>query len=222
MPMDSKGVFITFEGVDKAGKSTQIRLLKERLEAQGLTVVCTREPGGTRLGETLRDIVMQFRDERMAPEAELMLFAASRAQLLRQFVWPELEAGHAVLCDRFADSTTAYQGYARGMDLEFIHKLNDYTLGGRWPDLTILLDLDARQGFSRLHRVQAESGAGNDRFEDEGTAFQERVRQGFLEIARRNPSRVAVVAAARPVEEVAADVWRHVAAKLEGRANGAE
>ena len=208
------GLFITFEGVDKAGKSTQIRLLRQRLEERGRTVVCTREPGGTALCERIRELVMQFRQENISSEAELMLFSASRAQLLRQLVWPELEKGHVVLCDRFADSTTAYQGYARGMDLEFIRRLNDYTLGGRWPDLTILLDLDARQGLDRLQNVQAATHVENDRFEDEGCSFQERVRRGFLEIARQEPGRVAVVPAAQPIETVAAAVWEKVRAIL--------
>jgi len=212
-----KGLFITFEGVDKAGKSTQIRLLRQRLEERGYTVLCTREPGGTELCERIRELVMQFKQENIASEAELMLFSASRAQLLRQLVWPELEKGHVVLCDRFADSTTAYQGYARWMDLEFIRTLNNYTLGGRWPDLTILLDLDARKGLDRLQDVQAATHVENDRFEDEGTAFQERVRKGFLEIARQEPGRIAVVPAAQPIDAVAAAVWERVQPILPSR-----
>ena len=123
-----KGIFITFEGLDKAGKSTQIKLLAEHLRQKGHNVVCTREPGGTPLGEDVRSLVMKNRAEAISDEAELLLFSASRAQLLRTLVWPELEKGSVVLCDRFADSTTAYQGHARGMDIGFIRSLNEFTL----------------------------------------------------------------------------------------------
>ena len=148
--MNMSGLFITFEGLDKAGKTTQIARLAARLEQRGYTVTSTREPGGTPLCEEIRQLLMKKQSEKLVDEAELLLFSASRAQLLRERIWPELAAGHVVLCDRFADSTTAYQGYARGMDLEFIHKLNDYTLGGRWDttplswkDRTLLADIPA-------------------------------------------------------------------------------
>ncbi len=204
------GIFITFEGLDKAGKSTQISLLAQRLQAAGRTVFVTREPGGTPLCEELRNLVMQFKTEHIADESELLLFAASRAQLVRQRIWPELEAGHVVLCDRFADSTLAYQGYARGLDLDFIRKLNDFALGGRWPDRTILLDLTVEESFSRLAKVLAGHEADSDRFEDERQRFHQKVREGFLAQAAAFPERIKAIPATQSVEAIAEQIWSHV------------
>ena len=208
------GIFITFEGVDKAGKSTQIQKLAEHFRQLGREVLCTREPGGTPLCEELRDLVMKRRQEGISSETELLLFSASRAQLLREVIWPALERNAVVLCDRFADSTTAYQGYARGMDQEFIRHLNAFALAGRWPDMTILLDLTVEESFKRLDRVLQETASDSDRFEVEGRRFHEAVRNGFLQIAKENPRRVVVFSAANSVEKIADDIWNAVSGRF--------
>ena len=201
------GLFITFEGADKAGKSTQILQLEKRLLASGRPVLRTREPGGTPLGEELRNLVMQCRKERIADETELLLFAASRAQLLRETIWPALQEGKTVLCDRFADSTTAPQGYARGMDMDFLERLHGFTVDNRWPDLTFLLDLPVEEGFRRLRQVLQETAAPGDRFEEEGRLFHQRVREGFLQVARKFPGRFVVLDAMRPADELSQEIW---------------
>jgi len=208
------GIFITFEGVDKAGKSTQIQRLAEHFRALGREVLCTREPGGTPLCEELRGLVMKRRAEGIADATELLLFSASRAQLLREVVWPALERNAVVLCDRFADSTTAYQGYARGMDRTFIKQLNEFALAGRWPDMTILLDLTVEESFKRLDHVLKETAIDSDRFEVEGRRFHEAVRNGFLEIAKENSQRFAVFSAAKSVDELADEIWKTVSGRF--------
>ncbi len=207
-------LFITFEGLDKAGKSTQIRLLEQRLRDSGRQVLCTREPGGTALGEDIRALVMKNRQEVISDETELLLFAASRAQLLRETIWPALERGAVVLCDRFADSTVAYQGYARGMDLEFLRRLNSFTLQDRWPDLTFLLDLTVEESFRRLGRVLQETAAESDRFEIQGQSFHQKVRQGFLDAAQENPERIRRIDATLPLQEIADRIWDAVQERL--------
>lgn len=189
------GFFISFEGIEGAGKSTQSRLLAEALRGHGRQVLETREPGGTPLGEELRRLVKHGPGPvAVAPETELLLMCASRAQLVRQVILPFLETGGIVLCDRFADSTTAYQGHGRGLDLDLIRRLHDVTTGGCWPDLTILLDLEVRTGLGRAHRRAAELPV--DRFEAEAATFHQRVRDGFLLLARAEPRRFRVFAAA--------------------------
>ncbi|MBO4619315.1 MAG: dTMP kinase [Victivallales bacterium] len=208
------GLFITFEGLDKAGKTTQIARLATRLERLGHTVFSTREPGGTPLCEEIRQILMKKQSERLVDEAELLLFSASRAQLLREKLWPELDAGHIVLCDRFADSTTAYQGYARGMDLEFIRQLNAYAIGNRWPDLTLFLDLTVEESFKRLGKVLDTTKAEVDRFEIESRRFYEQVRKGFLELAAGHPERIVTLDATQSVEELDEQIWKIVQKRL--------
>lgn len=208
------GLFITFEGVDKAGKSTQIKKLAERFRNLGRNVLCTREPGGTPIGEELRELVMKNRQEKISDETELLLFSASRAQLLRERIWPALNEDTVVLCDRFADSTTAYQGYARGMDLDFIKRLNNFALGNRWPDMTILLDLTVDESFARLDNVLKSTAAASDRFEIEGRKFHEKVRNGFLAIAEENPQRFAVISAAQSVDAISEQIWEAVQNRL--------
>ena len=208
------GLFITFEGLDKAGKTTQIARLAQRLERLGYTVTATREPGGTALCEEIRQLLMKKQSERLVDEAELLLFSASRAQLLRERLWPELDAGHIVLCDRFADSTTAYQGYARGMDLEFIRQLNAYAVGNRWPDLTIFLDLTVEESFKRLGKVLDTTQPQVDRFESESGNFYEKVRKGFLELAAGHPERIVTLDATHSVEELDEQIWKIVQKRL--------
>ncbi len=205
----SGGLLITFEGPDKAGKSTQLKLLAESLRNRGYKVTETREPGGTPLGEEIRRLVLQFKHESIADEAELLLFGASRAQLVRKLIEPELLQGNIVLCDRFADSTTAYQGEARGLNLDFIRAMHEFSLGGRWPDLTFFLDLDVNESFRRLRKVKPDI-LNDDRFEEEGRNFHQDVRNGFLKLARENPQRIRHLDATRGISELAEQILQEV------------
>lgn len=201
------GFFVTFEGPEGAGKTTQIELLNRVLSARGYAVTVTREPGGTRLGERLRELIKHFDDpEGVAPEAELLLFGASRAQHVRLVIGPHLARGGIVLCDRFADSTTVYQGLARGLDPAFIAAMHRFTLGTRWPDLTFVMDLDVDAGFERARQRQLAAPGPADRIEAESRPFHEAVRRGFLELAAREPGRVRVIAAAAAPDVVHARI----------------
>lgn len=214
--MKPRGKFITLEGPEGSGKSTHARLLVDRFRSGGHSVVATREPGGTPLGESIRGLLQHDAGgEGMASETELLLFMASRAQLVSQVIRPALINGHSVVCDRFADSTTAYQGYARGCDIEKILALSDMATGGLTPDLTILLDVDVKAAFERLRQRNLKNGVEKDRIEREALAFHERVRAGYLDLARRWPGRIRVVDAARDPDVVQADIWglvKHVIA----------
>lgn len=208
------GRFITFEGGEGAGKSTQIARLRARLEERGVAVLTTREPGGTPLGERIRQLLVTGEPGGMAPPTELLLMAAARAEHLERVIRPALARGSWVLCDRFADSTTAYQGYGRQLPLGAVAELNHWVLQGFRPHRTLLLDLDPVLGIARSHgRDHAET-----RFEREAAAFHQRVREGFLAIARAEPGRVRVVDAAAPLEAVAAAIWEGVAPLLAGDA----
>ncbi len=171
-----------------------MRLLKEYLEGRGASVLALREPGGTVLGERVRSILLTEGDEEIDPRAELFLYEACRAQLVAKVILPALRAGRIVLSDRFTDSTLAYQGYGRGLDAGRIVSVNDFATGGLTPDLTFLLDLGVEAGLTRaMARMDGRAGAREDRFEREEAAFHERVRNGFLEIARREAERVRVI-----------------------------
>jgi len=190
------GFFITFEGPEGAGKTTQIVRLQEALARRGYDVCVTREPGGTALGERLRDLIKHFDDpEGVTPEAELLLFGASRAQHLRLRIEPHLARGGVVLCDRFADSTTVYQGIARGLDPDFIAAMHRFTIGRRWPDLTIVLDLDVDVGRERARQRGRLAPGPADRIEAEARPFHEAVRNGFLALAATAPERFRVIPA---------------------------
>ena len=204
------GLFVTFEGPEGSGKTTQIKMLAERLTEQEYEVVVTREPGGTILGEHIRKLLIEFDEEDIADEAELLLFGASRAQHMRRKILPCLKRGGIVLCDRFVDSTTAYQGYARKLDFGFIQNLHAFSLCGRWPDLTFVLDIDVDTSYQRMHKRYANSTPVNDRIEAESRAFHTAVREGFLDIAKKNPGRVKVIDANRLPEIIAADLWWEV------------
>ncbi len=196
------GLFITFEGPEGSGKTTQVRLLAEYLASRGKMTLVTREPGGTPLAEQLRAMTKDFNGpETMHNETELLLMEAARAQHVRERIRPALQAGKAVICDRFADSTTAYQGGARGIDPAAIERLNKFAMAECVPDLTIYLDLPPEAGFTRT-RTRPETAGKYDRFEEENLEFHRRVRTTFQEIARREPERVRTVAADRPVEQV--------------------
>lgn len=197
-PSIVSGYFISFEGGEGCGKSTQIQRLADSLKAQGHSVLMTREPGGTPLGEALRDLLQHNpAGEQMVPEAELLLFAASRAQLAREIIQPALQAGQIVLCDRYLDSTTVYQGVARKLDPQAVAAINNFAVGSVRPDRTFLLDLDPEIG---LDRVRARSGGTLDRMEDQASTFFQAVRQGFLNLAESDPKRIQVIDASQTVE----------------------
>lgn len=192
--MGKKGLFITFEGADGCGKTTQLNLLAEYLIAQGKDVVITREPGSKGLGVKLREILLNY-DGEVAPECESFLFLADRAQHIATIVKPAIEAGKIVLCDRHTDSTVAYQGYGRGLDLDRINYLNKIATNGIKPDLTLVFDVDIKTSMKRV-------GTEKDRMESGGDIFFNKVRNGYLEIAKLEPERVKVLDAARSIEEI--------------------
>ena len=208
----TRGRFITLEGPEGAGKSTQAAMLISKLESRGLEVVYTREPGGTRLGEAIRGI-LQFdaAGESPCPESEVLLFEASRAQLVRRLILPSLDRGAWVVCDRFADSTTAYQGFGRAFPVEMMETLNQFAIGPAVPDMTLLFDINVSLGLQRCAKRQHGQPAPLDRIESETLEFHERVRQGYLALARRYPSRFRLIDAMRDVSSVSSDVWSAVA-----------
>lgn len=209
--MTTRGRFITFEGPEGGGKSTHIKRLADRLKAAGLDVLVTREPGGTPTGEAIRGLIQHdHAGESVCPEAELLLFEASRAQLVRTVIRPALQRGAWVLCDRFADSTTAYQGYGRGFDLDTILVLNQVAMGDCVPDLTLLMDIDVQSGRERLAQRNLALNTTSDRIEREAAEFHERVRAGFLALARRWPDRIKVINVMREPDAVAAEIWEQV------------
>lgn len=199
-----RGRFITFEGSEGCGKSTQIARFVTWLREQGHEVLVTREPGGTGVGEKIRHLLQHDPDcADLTAESELLLFAASRAQLVRERILPSLEAGTWVVADRFCDSTTVYQGVGRGIDVEAVRRINEFAVGPAIPDLTFLLDLDAATGHARA--IAASAGA-HDRMEALPLAFFESVRQGYLDLAAREPERIAVIDASASVDEVFAQL----------------
>ena len=186
--------FITFEGIEGCGKTTQLRRLAARLEASGHAVLSTREPGGCPIADQVRGILLNADNSAMAPMAELLLYAAARAQHVAEVVTPALASGKVVLCDRFTDATVAYQGFARGLDFDVIDRLNRLATGGVRPDVTLLLDCPVEVGLGRAHaRISSTTGAKEERFELESLQFHERVRNGYLELAHREPQRFIVV-----------------------------
>lgn len=202
------GRFITFEGIEGCGKSTQIRRLAGRLNAGGIETLLTREPGGTATGEAIRNLLQHdAAGEPPVDRAELLLFTASRAQLMDRVILPALLNGQWVLCDRFIDSTLAYQGYARGMDIGTLQRINAFAVYDRMPDLTVLLDLEVERGFERLAERYADGGAAHDRFEREALDFHQRVREGYRQLAAREPDRFRLIDSDRPVETVAEEIW---------------
>ena len=205
--MERKALFITFEGPEGAGKSTQIKLLKEYLESLGRQVLVTREPGGTPLAEDFRNIVKHYQgEEPLFPATELLLFEAARTQHTNYVIAPALKSGTIVLCDRFADSTEAYQGAGRSLDMDFLLKLNNFAMAGCKPDLTLLFDLPIEVGMERARARVAHIADHNDRLEAEKMDFHQRVRDSFLAIARREPERVKVLDATQSIEELFAVV----------------
>lgn len=190
----SKGLFITFEGADGCGKTTQIKLLDEYLRSKGFKTLLTREPGAKGLGEKLREILLNYNGE-VSPVCESFLFLADRAQHIDCIIKPAIESGVIVLCDRHTDSTVAYQGYGRGLDINRIRELNKIAVGSVSPDLTIVFDVDVETSMKRV-------GKEKDRMESAGVEFFERVRNGFLEIAKQEPDRVKVIDSTKSIESI--------------------
>lgn len=207
----SRGRFITFEGGEGAGKSTQLARLAARLRGAGREVVTTREPGGSPGAEEIRSLLVTGAAERWSPVTETLLMYAARRDHVERVIRPALGRGAVVLCDRFADSTRAYQGAGGGAGADFIADLERHVLDGLWPDLTLILDMPVEAGLAR-----AAARGGEARFESKGEAFHDRLRQGFLSIAAQEPERCVVVDAARPIEAVETDVWSAVEARLDG------
>jgi dTMP kinase len=211
----SRGLFITFEGTEGGGKSTQIKLLAARLRAEGREVIELREPGGTPIGEEIRHLLKHSEANRaMTAEAELLLMCASRAQLVREVIRPALATGKIVLCDRFFDSTTAYQGHGRQLDLARVQAVIALAVGGTRPDLTLFLHVPIEVSEQRRRAREQAQPQLRDRFEEADRAFFERVEQGFQAIARAEPERFVTVDATSSIEAVQISVWHQVAAKL--------
>jgi dTMP kinase len=206
----ARGFFITLEGIEGSGKTTQALFLKELLRAKGMEVVVTREPGGPPIAEKIRDILLDPANKQMVPLTELFLYEASRAQHVAEIILPALDAGKAVICDRFFDASTAYQGSARGLDLAAVRQLNLLATGGLKPDLTLVLDLPVEVGLRRL-------GRRPDRIESEALEFHERVRQGYLAVASLEEFRIKVIDAAGSIGDISIKVKDAVEAWLSAR-----
>ena len=211
------GFFITLEGGEGGGKSTQAELLSRALDAQGRSVVTTREPGGTELGKKIREILLSRSQGPLDPRTELLLYAADRAQHVQQIVAPALQKNKIVICDRFQDSTTVYQGVARGLNRTWIDHLTEIAGGGLKPDLTFILDIDPEIGLKRSHeRLQAEQSS-EDRFEKEALEFHRKVRQGFLDLAKGEPNRFVIIKADRTPQKVHEEILQIASERLVGR-----
>jgi dTMP kinase len=194
--------FITFEGIDGSGKTTQFRLLARWLRDRGKDVVETVEPGGTPIGQQIRRILLDPASADMQPRTELLLYFASRAQNVDQVIRPALDSGTIVLCDRFTDSTLVYQGCGRGLDMDVVRDLDRIACRGLKPDVTLLIDIDPETSLARARRRNERVGAAESRIDEESVAFHERVRQGYLALAKAEPDRIRVIDGRAPVGEV--------------------
>ena len=198
------GFFITFEGGEGCGKSTQARLLYKKLQQHKIPSLLTQEPGGTPLGNKIRSVLKVKRDFTISPLSELFLFAACRSQLIQDVIEPALDSGRVVVCDRFSDSTTVYQGFARGLALPLIDSVNITATGGLKPDVTILLDISPEQGLQRKRKIQ------HDRFDSEEISFHRKIREGYLTLAGQEPARWLVLQAGLPVNKLSQLAWEHI------------
>jgi len=204
--MPTNGIFITFEGIEGCGKTTQMLHLKNRLMAKGINVVTTLEPGEGPIGQKIREQLLNHHPEPLDPVAELLLYLADRAQHVTRFITPALQEGKVVLCDRYADSTLAYQGYGRGISLDIIKQLNNFATRRLIPDLTFLLDCPPEVGLKRIK-------GGLDRMESQDLTFHRRVWDGYLSIAREVPERIIILDALKPADAVAAEISRTLMAR---------
>jgi len=198
-------MLITFEGLDYSGKSTQVQLLADRLTLQDYRVLVLREPGGTEIGEKIRNMLLDKKNDGMTEASELFLFSASRSQLIQEVVHPALDGGMVVICDRYYDSTTAYQGFGRGIPLEVINAINRYATGGLVPDVTFFLDIPIREIEKRMHSAKK----NKDRMESNSIEFYERARNGFLQIAKTE-TRYCVIDGLQPIDDLHELIWQHV------------
>lgn len=213
--------FITFEGIEGSGKTTQIRLLNERMTKQGHQVVVTREPGGCPIADRIRSILLDPENSALVPRAELLLYAAARAQHVSEIIRPALQAGRTVLCDRFTDATLAYQGYGRRLDHGLIKQLNQLASEEIQPDLTLLLDLPVEQGLGRaLQREVLAQDSTEGRFEREAVEFHQRVRSGYRTLADQDPERYRIIDAARPLEQIHREISTIIDQFMEQRIAG--
>lgn len=203
-------LFITFEGPDGSGKTTQIKKLVPWLQEKGFDVITTREPGGTPISDQVRDVIMNMKNKSMFPRTEILLFCSSRAQLVEELIRPSLAQGKIIISDRYADSTLAYQGYGHGFDQQELKQLLDFATGGLWPDLTLLLELDAETGLRRRITNHEEW----NRMDDYQIEFHKRVRQGYHEMAAKNPSRWITIDATRDPDLLQSDIRRILEEKL--------
>jgi len=209
------GFFISFEGVEGCGKTTQIKLLAEHLAAQGISTVLTREPGGCPIADKIRTILLDAENRALSPLAELMLYAAARTQHVTEVISPALTAGKVVLCDRFCDATVAYQSFGRGIDRSVIDNLNKHACQGVSPDLTVLVDCDPAVGLERARmRIEATSGPREERFELETLAFHQRVRSGYQQLAAQEPDRFMVVSGSGSIEEMSSAISSQVVVRI--------
>lgn len=204
-------MFITLEGPEGSGKSSQLPALAEFLRSRGYTVLTTREPGGTPIGDQVRQVLTRMENQGMSPRSETLLFCAARAQLVDQVIRPALARGEVVISDRYADSTLAYQGYGHGNDLAVLRQLLHFATGGLWPELTLLLDVDSAAGLER----RRSSGGEWNRLDDYALSFHQRVRQGYLDLARSQPERWVVVDAAQPMDAVQQALRQVILRRLE-------
>lgn len=213
--MNTLGYFITFEGVEGSGKSTQIRCLANRLISRNLSTTLTREPGGCPIADKIRAILLDADNSAMSAMAELMLYAAARAQHVNEVIAPALSDGGIVLCDRFCDATVAYQSYGRGLDRSIIDTLNSHACSGISPDLTVLIDCDPRVGLERARRrIEMSSGPREERFELEAIAFHQRVRAGYNLLAIEEPQRFVIIDGAGTIEKIASEISAAVLARI--------
>lgn len=209
------GYFITFEGVEGCGKTTQIKLLSELMSTRGIQTILTREPGGCPIADKIRAILLDAENVALAPLSELMLYAAARAQHVTEIIKTALNDDKIVLCDRFCDATVAYQSFGRGIDRNVIKTLNQYACQGVAPDLTILFDCDPAVGLERARkRIEASSGPREERFELEALAFHQKVRAGYLQLASEEPGRFLIIDASAGIDEIFTDISNRVVARL--------
>ena len=203
-------MFITIEGPDGSGKTSHIHLLEDFLTQQGYQIISTREPGGTSIGEQVKDVLKSMDNTAMHPRTEILLFCSARAQLVEEVIRPSINEGFVVLSDRYADSTLAYQGYGHGVDLDFLRQLLNFATGGLWPDFTLLLDIDVEQGLMRRR-----TGGGEwNRLDDYELPLHERARNGYLELARREPERWQVIDASQDFDLVQAELQKAILERL--------
>lgn len=205
-------LFITFEGIEGSGKSIQTRILYRKLLRSGIPAILVHEPGSTPVGERLTRLLKWSRNAKISPLAELMLFNASRAQLVEEVIKPALDEGKVVICDRYTDSTIAYQGYGRGLDIKIIKNVNDISTQGIMPDLTVLLDLQVKDSLARIRNRE------HDRFEKEAVSFHNKVRKGYLQLAGDEPRKWLVIDASQSKETIGEIIWKRVNNLLSNRA----